>query len=57
MLLLKYSKMKEDILKRQVSDEQLRELKNIDTPTVSNAIEQFHLRPLSNIPTAELWGI
>ncbi len=32
-------------MKKQLSDEQLRKLKNIDSPTVSNAIEQFHLRP------------
>lgn len=32
-------------MKRQLSDEQIRKLRSIDTPTVSNAIEQFHLRP------------
>ena len=34
-------------MKRWLSDRQIHELKNIDTPTVSNAIEQFHLRPLN----------
>lgn len=34
-------------MKRRLSDEQIRELKNIDTPTVSNAIEHFRLRPLN----------
>lgn len=34
-------------MKRWLSDKQIHELKNIDTPTVSNAIEQFHLRSLN----------
>jgi len=34
-------------LKKQLSDEQIRKLRNIDTPTVSNAIERFCLRPLN----------
>lgn len=34
-------------MKRQLSDKQIRELRNIGTPTVSNTIEQFSLRPLN----------